>query len=214
MTNGYIIGVQPELHVFNAANPDWIYELGTGTNINTTIRDLQVRYEDDKRILYAAAAHEDKELALFDVTHDFSISETPVAVADFGSDRGGDGGKSVALRGDFLYFGRASNVNGPEFYVFDVSEHTQTLVPIGSGEVPQKDVAQILLDGDRAFLSASFSATPSTRRIELWDIQDPENPARIDQHAFPGITTVGLELADGQLWAAKETDPTLTIFAP
>ncbi len=210
VSNGYIIGAQPELHIFNAEYPSWIIELGVGTNINTTIRDLQVR----GGLLYAATAHEDKELAVYDVSNAFSVPVAPVAVSDFGSDGGGDGGKSLALRGDLLYFGRASNVDGPELYIFDVSDLSAPLEPIGSGEVPQKDVSQIILDGNRAFLSAAFSATPSTRRIELWDIEDVEQPERIDQYAFPSMTAAGLELVSGRLWVAKGSEPALTVFAP
>jgi|GEM_PF-7016726 len=197
LSTRYIIGAQPELHIVDVNEPSHPFEVGSA-NIDTTINGMALRARLVGQItriyLYAATTYDTRELAVYDVTNPSGVSL--VSSVDLPGTQDGD---SIAIQGNTLYLGRASNTAGPELYAFDISSSTATPRLIGSAEISSKDTTALAPMGSVLFLGATNDGA-SNRMLEAWDISDPAHMSLRGVLKVPGLVLAGIEYAAGQVF--------------
>jgi type II secretory pathway pseudopilin PulG len=163
-----------ELHIFDAADPAAPVELGGGTELGITVNDLAVLDQEESRYLFAAAARDGGEAAVYDVT-DPSRSGAATEIAAARTDLpGGQDSLSLALLGDRLYLGRAANAGGGELVILDASMPAHGLPIAGSAPVGSSVTDIRAWDGKLVIRTAKDGGD-----VELWDARDAAAPLRV-----------------------------------
>lgn len=177
----FISGTQPELHLFDVRDPAQAYERSMG-NIGTTVHGMEVRIRGGKTYLYAATTHDARELAVYDVTS----GATPIQTVDLPGNQDGD---SLAIQGNILFLGRASNTGGPELYVFDITDPERAPVLIGTAEITSKDITAIVPVGDLLFISATNDGVGNRMLL----VYDAHTLSQMSEKQVPGLVLDGIE---------------------
>ena len=184
-----------EFHIFNIDTPAQPIEIGTGFQLNRTVNDVVVREQKVggvvHRFAFLAADADTSELSILDVTGD---SITEVASVDL---PGNQDGLSIFVLGRQLYFGRQSNVSGPELYTFDVSNPSSLSLAsmIGQGEVGA-DVHTIKVTGPHTFVGTSKSG----QEFQVWSADYSTwdggvlNAGRMQSHSFSNLAPLGIDI--------------------
>lgn len=205
----------PELHTF-VVTKDALVELGAGVSVNITFNDFVVREErvgtTRKKYLYAATSRDTGEIAVYDVTDPGTTGQAVEVTSLRQNLPGAQDGESIAVVGNRLYLGRASNTGGPELYVYDITTMPTSMTLLGTAELPSVSVSGIQVIGEVAFLAITPGVT--NRRIDMWDVRDPQRLVRIRTHAYPGLRVRGIEYAGGSVWGVADRAPYLIELSP
>ena len=192
-----------EFHIFDISTPTLPTEIGNGFQINRTVNSMVVR--DQKiagvthRLVFFASDANTKELGVFDVTGDVITELNSVDLS------GIQEGLSVALLGNNLYFGRASNTAGPELYVFDVSNPGASLPIIGQGEVGAS-VTKIEVSGAYAYVGTSKSG----QEFQVWNSDFSTwtgalNVGRFTSYSFANLAPLGFDIDGDWVYAVSQS---------
>ncbi|HVX90460.1 MAG TPA: hypothetical protein VHC20_02365 [Candidatus Paceibacterota bacterium] len=198
----YIAGAQPELHIFDVADPAHAYEMGNA-NLETTVRGMTARtrvvHGVAHTFFYAATTYDTRELAVYDVTDPAHVSL--VSSVDLPGTQDGD---SIAAEGNMLYLGRASNTAGPELYAFEVHDPAQAPVLVATAEITSKDITAIIPVGSLLFVAATNDGA-SNRMLQIWDMSDTAHVYQRAALKIPGLVLGGIEYASSTLYAIDAT---------
>lgn len=205
----------PELHTF-AVTEDGVQELGSGVSVNITFNDFVIRSElvgsTHKKFLYAATSRDAGEIAVYDVTDPGGIGQA-IEVTNLRQNLpGAQDGESIAVVGNRLYLGRASNTGGPELYVYDITDMPTSMTLLGTAEIPSVSVSGIQVVDGLAFLAITPGVT--NRRIDIWDVSEPERITRVYTYAYPGLRIRGIEYATDGVYAVSDRSPYLVRLTP
>ncbi len=197
-----------EFHIFNITNPTQPVELGSGKKLNRTVTDIVVRDEKVngilRRFVFLAAEAAQKELGVLEVTNDTVVEVSSVDLP------GNQDGESVAVLGNRLYFGRASNASGPELYLFDISDPTVNLSEhiTGTAEVGA-NVFALRASGEYLFAGTSKIG----QQLQIWNSDvtswssTTANVGRISAINFPHLVANGIDIDEDWLYAVDNTTP-------
>jgi hypothetical protein len=141
-----------------------------------------------KRYAFLASSSDAKELSVIDVTNDDPQEVKSVNLP------GDQDGLSVFLVGHELYFGRQSTTNGPELYVFDVTDPNDLSLTsiLKQGEVGAS-VLTLRVSGAYVFMATSKSGQEfQVWRADFskWD-SDVLNAGRLQYYLFAHFPATG-----------------------
>lgn len=206
----------PELHTFAVDAHGRVAELGDGVSVNITLNDFVVREEMvgsvRRKYLFAATARDTGEIAVYDVTDPAGVGQASEVVSLRQNIPGAQDGESIAVVGNHLYLGRASNTGGPELYVFDIADMPNSMTLAGTAEIPSVSVSGVQVVGDLAFLAVTPGVT--NRRIDIWDVADPSHISRVYAQAYPGLQVHGIDYAPDGVYGVSDRAPYLVRISP
>ncbi|MBC7836541.1 hypothetical protein H7X87_02070 [Acetobacteraceae bacterium] len=198
----------PELHIFDVSLPENPLYLGS-KELNTSAYGLIVRQEGSgsgAHTLAYLATTRGKELMVLDASDPAAVSELPGAASDLPGDADG---RSIALSGNGIYIGRASN-SGNDLYVLDASDifsataGLSTAMPaidIGS------DVTSLRVSGQFLFVGSSKSG----KQLQLFS-KDGSALSPRSSISVPGLGSASFDVEGDSIYALSSGSPQLRIF--
>lgn len=197
----------PEFHIFNVSNSSSIFEIGSGTELNTTVESIVLTLNSGKTIAYMAADSNSRELIAYDVTNSSSISEILAARQNLA---GNQDGAAVYYLNDKIYFGRMSS-SGADLYVFDASEPFLGLPILQQADIGT-NVIDVVVSGPYLFIAT----TKANAEFQVWtsDSSKPIVKVDITGFNFPNITTFtnGMKYENGWIYLASKANDALRIL--
>ncbi|PJA34308.1 MAG: hypothetical protein CO184_00280 [Candidatus Zambryskibacteria bacterium CG_4_9_14_3_um_filter_40_16] len=203
-----------EFHIFNVSDPTNPVEIGQGISLNITVNDIVIKEQnvngDIKRFAYLATSQDSGELKVYDVTN-FDNSGIITEISQAKQNLTGiQNGQSLYIVGNNLYFGRQSTSNGPDLYVYDISNPQLGLNLLGVGDV-ETAVTRIVGSGRFVFLATEKNG----QEIQVWDISDSSNLSRIKNYNLSQISKLGIDYENNFLYAVGQTTPNFQmIYSP
>jgi hypothetical protein len=194
-----------ELHVFDASDPSFPVERGSGTAVDITLNDFVVQTVGTKKYLFAATARDTGELAVYDVTDPSNITEVTTARTDLA---GSQDGQSVALLGSRLYLGRQSVPAGDDLYAYDIRDPLHGVEYLGSADIGT-GVTSIRADSNFLYLGT----VKSGKQVQAWDAHDPSRMLPLSTFSLQGLADRGFDYADGRLIVAGSGSTTFSLLS-
>jgi hypothetical protein len=191
-------GSVKELHIFDVENPGAAFEIGAGTQLNTTVESLVVAKILGKTVLFMAADSNIREILVYDVSNSSSPTEIVAARQNL---PGSQDGACIFYLNGYLYFGRESVAGGgAEFYIYDVRNPWAGLLLKQSTDIGSS-VISIAVAGNYSFLSTAKVGS----EFQVWS-SNPQNPiVKINNSnfSFPNLIYGGLVFEGPLLYVAS-----------
>src|SRR3989338_1137173 len=204
----------PELHIFDAQDPENPIEIGLGIELNRTVEDLAISQKTisgtNHYYMYSATDKNSAPLSIYDITYPWSgnakVLEITSAEPSFS---GTQDGQSIFILGTKLYFGRMSS-NGAEVFIFDISNPASgSALPLIASANVGSSVTGIFASGTLMFLATDHSQ----RGFQVWKFEGNTIGAINNISQFPDIiTNSGVTYENGWIYAASSTQEVLKII--
>jgi hypothetical protein len=147
------------------------------------------------------------ELKVYEVTDPHNTGAAVEVAAARQDMVGAQNGMSVYIVGTRLYVGRASTPSGPELYIFDASNPTESLSLLASQDVAG-GVHSIVVAGNVAFITTS----KSKNEVQVWDISTSPITL-VSVHTLAGAMIGGLDYWGGVLYATGQGSSSIEILS-
>jgi type II secretory pathway pseudopilin PulG len=206
--------IGPELHIFDVSIPSDPTEIGTGTELGRTVEDIVVTKKTVSGtvhyFLFLATKKDTAPLSIYDVTFPTSSSATVTELTDaeptFTSGTYQDG-YAVFASGSTLYFGRQSDPDSNDLFVYDISNPLSgSMVPLlDAANITQASVIAVAASGNFVFLATS----KANKEFQVFT----QNPMTfLSEYNFANLIENGLEYEDNWVYLASQGNDALRII--
>jgi hypothetical protein len=208
----------PEFHVIDVGDPTNPFELGTGTELTTSVYGIQVRDQiiNGATRRFAYLATDASELQVYDVTKPDTVPPTLVASCDL---PGTQKANSIALLGNRLYLGRDTISGSNDLYVFNATDPTASsfCTPLAAVDVDDdiysRHVIGIRVSGPYLYV-ATTNSTNTHGEIQVRSIDPTTNLQILGTRSVPTLIDNGIDFDSdaNQLYTLSGGTPTLESF--
>ncbi len=206
----------PEFHIFDVSNPMNPVEMGSGTELGSTVEDMAIEKRKvggtTHTIVYFAmdANVIHGEVIAYDVTNPLSPYKISGANTNL---PGNQDGASLYRLGNKLYFGRTSVPSGPDLYIFDIQDPFSASggLPILASKDIGAGVTAIRANGKIMFLAT----TKATKELQVWPAEPLKltaAPSAVSTYNLPRIAEQAIDYEDNRMYASSNTDDSLRII--
>jgi len=214
----------PEFHMFDAATPGALAEIGSGLEINHTIRDISVQ-GDYAYLAATAQTSEGCELIVIDTTSPTNPCLPHSTSGDMNFRAPGlfDGTAVDTAGGSTVYLGRETAGSDGDFYVLNasdihnISEIGREDLDLNAGREVVGITVEVVGEKNLAFISTT-DTTPANGGgpFMVYDVStNPADPELVSTCPFNySEKATGLGFLDGKAYVSNESQDALRIVYP